>query len=449
MNRFFVAALLLVATATMVLADPGSATAGAVPDAAAQTSQKVIKDPGEYNAYMAALNEPDASKKAALMEAFVQRYPQSVVKSEALDYAMAGYQQAGDAGNAERVATQIVATQPDHYRALLIIAYAKRTRAAQQKDPKLVLTLVTEAQVAAEHALQVLPNAPLPEGVSKEDFEKQRAQIEPILHGIVGFALLQTKNYEKARDHYLKADLTDLQNVFQLAICELELNPIDINGFWHVVKAAKLAEAQNNAEGAKQIAAYGKAKYKKYHGTTDGWDAFAASVARQNAPPTATELAGLIPKAPTSCEIAAKAVKENKPEDLSFADYEFVLQQRDCSPANKDAADTVWAVIQSKQKNGEVKLRLTGVKVIASTKESIEAALTDDHQTNNTADMHIVMAQPMTKPPAVDSMVDVIGVLTSYVPSPFIFIMEKGELPAAKPAEAKPPVKKPAVGTKK
>src|SRR5579884_4037750 len=58
------------------------------------TSQKVIKDPAEYNAYMAALNTTDPAAKGAAMEAFVAQYPNSIVKVDALQQAMGAYQQA-------------------------------------------------------------------------------------------------------------------------------------------------------------------------------------------------------------------------------------------------------------------------------------------------------------------------------------------------------------------
>src|SRR5437870_12712306 len=48
--------------------------------AGAPTSQKTIKDPAEYNAYITALNTPDPAQKAAAMEAFITQYPQSGVK---------------------------------------------------------------------------------------------------------------------------------------------------------------------------------------------------------------------------------------------------------------------------------------------------------------------------------------------------------------------------------
>jgi hypothetical protein len=453
MNKVLVTLVLaLAATVGMAQGSPQS-----TPQTGAPSSQKTIKDPVEYNNYMAALNTPDPAQKASLMEKFVAQYPQSVVKGDALEFAMAGYQQAGNAAKAEAVATQIVSENPDHYRALLIIAYAKRTRAAQQTDPKQALALATEAQAAAEHALQVLPKAPLPEGVSKEDFDKQKAQIEPILHGIVGFGLLQKKDYANARDHYLKSDLTDLQNAFQLALCELELNPIDVNGLWHVVKAAKLAEAQNNTAGAQQIAAYGKAKYKKYHGTADDWDAFVKKTTAQTSLPPDLEIS----KAPTPCEIAVNAVndavKNNTLKELSFGDREFVLQQEGCGPANKAAAERVWLYItHDLQKDGEVKVTLQDVKVISVGEDSIDVAITEDNIKDNKADLHVVLEKPaapaksaagkkapakppVLKLPAVGANTNVTGLFTSYKADPFMFTMEKGELPP--PPKAKVPPK--------
>ncbi|HYL92665.1 MAG TPA: hypothetical protein VEW69_05860 [Alphaproteobacteria bacterium] len=420
--------------------------------ASAQTDPsqtKTIKDPTEYNVYMTAFNTQDAAEKAKRMEAFVQQYPQTIVKLEALELAMFNYQRSGNLPKAEEMATQIVAISPDHLQALLVIAYAKNARAASQTDVQKAIAMATEAQVVAEHALQVMPNAPLPEGVSKEDFAKQKAQIEPIFYGIVGFAQLQKKEFAKARDAYLKTDLTDLQNVYRLALCELEPNPIEIAGFWHLARAVSIAESQKNTAAATQIAAYGKGKYKKYHGNTDGWDAFLAAAKTQTTLPSQADLDKVITKAPSPCEIAVKAVNDavasNGLKDLSFGDYEFVLQQRDCSPAGKDAADTIWKFIQDKQKKGEaeVKLRMNGVKVIAATAESIDAALTEDNQGSNTADLHVLLEKPLTKLPAVGATIDVVGVISDYAPNPFMFTMTKGEWPGApKPVVHKPPVRK-------
>jgi hypothetical protein len=118
-----------------------------------------------------------------------------------------------------------------------------------------------------------------------------------------------------------------------------------------------------------------------------------------------------------------------------------VLSCRDKSPANKTAADRVWQDIQTKEKNGEAKLKIP-VKVIAvPDNNSLDVALGEDNQAANKADMHVTMDKPMTKPPAVGSNIDIIGVISEYTPDPFMFTMTKGDLPATKPA-AKTPAKK-------
>jgi len=129
--------------------------------------------------------------------------------------------------------------------------------------------------------------------------------------------------------------------------------------------------------------------------------------------------------------VQANAVKENPPEKLSLGDWEFVLAHRDCSPEAGEAAKQVWLAIETKQKNGEAKLKMPSVKVISATKDSIDAALSEENQQSNTADVHIVMEKPLLKPPAPGTTTDIIGVFTAYAPSPFMFTMEKGELPVA------------------
>jgi len=73
-----------------------------------QASQKVIKDPAEYNAYITALNTEAPAAKAAAMEAFVTQYPGSVVKVDALEEAMAAYQKNSDTAKVGQTAERIL-----------------------------------------------------------------------------------------------------------------------------------------------------------------------------------------------------------------------------------------------------------------------------------------------------------------------------------------------------
>jgi hypothetical protein len=193
---------------------------------------------------------------------------------------------------------------------------------------------------------------------------------------------------------------------------------------------------------------YCKATYHNYHGNDQGWDQFVQQYGAQPAPPAAADLAKALPPKPTPCDIAVQAVQQNDPGTLSFSDWEFILAQSGCSPAGKDAADKVWAAIQAKEKNGEAKLQIP-IKVIAAAKDSIDGAITDENQQANKADVHVVMEKPMLKPPAPGSTIEVIGVLTNYTPNPFMFTMEKGDLPSAKKPAARGATKKGATRKKK
>ncbi|HXO38313.1 MAG TPA: hypothetical protein VN872_06730 [Candidatus Acidoferrum sp.] len=397
------------------------------------TSQKVIKDPAEYNAYITALNTTDPAAKGAAMEAFVAQYPNSIVKTDAMEQAMGAYQQAGNQQKVEQIARQILQSDPNNVRALAIVVFIER---AQIKDP----ATGAKARTDAERGLQQLGTWKKPEGMSDADFEKLRNQMAGIFAGTAAFGALQQKDYANAQKFYeqaLKVDPSDLGNNYQMAIALLESNPMNPLGFWYGAKALGIAQ-KTNPQASQAWSPYFLSKYKKYHGNTDDWNQRIATAATQTAPPP--DFVASIPLAPTPCDLAAQAVQQNDPGSLSFSDWELVLSCRDKSPANKDAAEKVWAAIQAKEKNGEARLRIP-VKVIAvSDPSTMDVAISDDNQAANKADMRVTMDKPLTKQPAAGANIDIIGVISQYTPDPFMFTMTKGELPAAKPART--PAKK-------
>jgi hypothetical protein len=436
MRKVLVTFVLAASVATLALAPTRLSAQAASPDQSQPAGQgtKVIKDPAEFNAYMTAYNMTDPAQKAAAMEAFVKQYPQSIVLPEALDAAMGAYETLGNQQKVQEIATKILQINPDSVRALAIVTFIERATANSAEK-------AAKARQDGERGLAALAKWAKPPDLSDADFAKLKNQMTAIFAGAAGFGALQAKDYAAARDFYLKSvkiDPTNLQDVYQLGIAYLETNPIDKTGFWYIAKAYSMS--QGNAAAQKSIADYGKAKYRKYHGNNDGWDQFLAGVASQATPPA--DIA--ITPAPTPQELACKAVQDNDPATLSFSDWEYVLQFRDAGPpCNKDAADKVWQAIQAKQKDasgGVLKIKLPQVKVISSASDSIDVALTEDNQQANKADLHVVMDKPLTKPPAPGSTIDVIGTISAYTPSPFLFTMTAGELPAA----PKPPVHKPA-----
>jgi hypothetical protein len=388
--------------------------------------QKTIKDPAEYNAYILALNMTDPAQKAVAMEDFVKKFPRSVVKLDAFEQAMAAYQQAGNTAKVEAIAAQVVALDHGNVHGLAVLATIERVRATQN-DAAALAAMRTHAA----DGLKALATSAKPEGMSDADSAKLRAQMAAIFNGASGFAALQDKDYVKARDFYAAAIMAgpnDLQNVYQLGIAELQMSPLDPNGFWHIARALNIANAQRNTAAAQSIEKYGKAKYKSYHGSEDGWDNIVAA-AQQDMP--AKGFAGSIKAAPSPAEIAVIAVRDNDPATLSFSDYEYVLGYRDASPANKEAADKVWATIQAKQRNGAAKLKIP-VTVIKAEAASLDVAITDDNAHGGIADMRVTLAKPPTTLPVAGATVYVVGVIADYSPKPFLFIMKDAEVAPAK-----------------
>jgi tetratricopeptide (TPR) repeat protein len=337
---------------------------------------------------------------------------------------MFAYQQAANLEKVQAMARQILAVNPDSIRALAVLAYLDRVKATSGDQPAL-----KEACDYAQKGLQAMPAWPRPEGISDSDFEKLRNQMSEVFYGTSGFCALQAKDYVTARTDYQKSfeiDPANMQDVYQLGLACSLMSPMDINGLWYLAKAINLATAQNNSKAAEGIATYAKARYKYYHGGDDGWDQLVAAAASQTAP-----VVDKITPAPTKCDIAAEAVEKNKVEELSFSDWEFVLAQRDCGPKGKDAADKVWQAIQTQEKNGQTMLKIPAALVIAANDSTLDVAITEDNQKSGKADMHVVLQKPVPHPPAPGSTTDVVGVITSYTVSPFMFTMEKASLPAA------------------
>ena len=194
MKKSLVAMLLLFATASLV--QQAVAQAASAPAAQPATQQKQIKDPAEYNSYVNAINQTNPAQKAQTLEAFIQTYPNSVMKEDALEQLMVAYQQAGDAQKMIDAANRVLQANPNNIRALATLAYTYRA-AASQGGPQMQQNLA-QAQQFGQRGLQALPNMTKPEGMSAADFTKLHNETGAIFDGAVAFAALQAKDYADA-----------------------------------------------------------------------------------------------------------------------------------------------------------------------------------------------------------------------------------------------------------
>jgi len=432
MKKTLVAMLLAlgaIASAQQPAAQPGAQPAAAQPGSPAHPQKKEIKDPAEYNAYVGAVQQKDPSAKISGLEAFLTQYPNSVMKSDALELLMSTYQQNSNPTKMMDAANRLLQVDPKNVKALALLAYTERTR-AQGGDPN--PQLLTQANQHGQQGLQALPSFTKPDGMSDADFDKQKTQLAGIFNAAIGIYALQNKDYATASKSLRAAvdvNATDFSLVYPLALAYLQATPPDsINGIWYAARAAAVGP---NPQIQQQIERYAKSQYAKYHGAEDGWtDVFAQAKASPTMP------AGFsIKPAPTPSEQAAALVNGKTPDDikkLSFAEWELVL-----SAGDQPAQDTVWNVIKG------VPLQMEGtVMKVSPTELQIAASSDDIEQKRADIVLTMVKAIPASLMPKEGQTLDFEGTPVSYTPSPFVMTMENGTLLKAAAPARKPPVRR-------
>jgi hypothetical protein len=367
-----------------------------------QSGQVTIKNPAEYNAYVTALQQTDPAAKAQALEAFLQQYPQSVMKVPALELLMASYQQAQNSQKTMDAAQQLLQAQPDNLRALVVLTYYNRAK-AEQGGPTAQQAL-TDAGKYAQQGLQALQSAQKPAGTADADWTKLKDTATVIFNGAAGLSALQQKNYPQAAQ-FLQAAITaaptdpsNNANIYPLAIADLEQNPMNVQGLFWVARAAAISN--NNPA----VVKYGKYKYAKYHGDTDGWDQLVAQAQSSPTPPAGFTVA----PAPTPAEQAAKLCQTKQVKDMSFDEFQMIF-----TSGNQQCSDQVWSQIKDKP------IAFEG-KVIQTASNELQLAATYDDIQNNVADVDLKFPVdiPRTLMPQVGSMAKVQGVPTTYDATP-------------------------------
>lgn len=392
---------------------------------AAPAQAPVIKDPAEYNAYVAAVQQKDNNAKISGLEAFLTQYPNSVMKTQALELLMGTYQQTGNVKKALETATKLVVVNPCQVPALFLLTYVNRVMAqggdASGKQES------SDAEKYGQQGLDCLPKYTKPEGTSDADFQKQLATMKENFQAGIGWGALQDKDNAKAAQFLKQAvdanppdSQKDLALLYPLALAYLQQTPIDYqNGVWYAARAAAVAP-----DAAKPgIEKYAHSQYVKYHQGEDGWaELYAAAKAGGAQVPIAPP--------PTPADQAHDMVTKTPPEKMDFATWEFVL-----SNGSQADQDTVWNAIKGKavQMNGTV---------ISTTPTEFQIAGSSDDIDAKKADITLKFEDtvPARLIPKDGASFDFQGEPASYTPNPFMMVMEKGQLLRAKPAA---PTKRP------
>jgi tetratricopeptide (TPR) repeat protein len=410
------------------------------PGATAQAP--VIKDPAEYNAYVAAIGQKDPAAQISGLEAFLTQYPNSIMKTAALQTLMQDYQQTNNQQKTVDTATKLVAADPSNERAIFLLAYFDRLK-AQGGDPNAKQDLI-DAKKYGQMGLDGLAKFTKPDGTSDADFQKMKDQMTGVFNAALGIAALTDKDYDNARKTLRAAvDASpdfqkDFSVVYPLALAyagptppDPKLTPDPINAIWFAARASNVAP---NAQYQQSIEKYAKGLYVKYHAGDDGWTEVLAQVKANPVQPAGFT----IKPAPTPDEQAHNMVTATTPDKMDFATWEFVL-----SNGKQEDQDAVWNAIKGKpvQMNGQV---------IKATATEFDIAGSSDDIDAKKADITLTFEDkvPLKLIPKEGASLDFQGEPASYTPNPFMMTMEKGKLlkaaaPAA-PAKKAPVHHKPA-----
>lgn len=420
MKKVALASLLAIATSTLCATPIALAQAAAAPGGASQ--QITIKDPAEYNDYSNAISQSSPAAKASAIEAFLTKYPNSVVKAEMLEQLMAAYQATNNMDKTVDAASRLLQTDPNNLRALAITVYIKKAQAAQKSTPAEQQPLLDDAAASAQKGIA----APKPANMPDADFQKLKDATTPIFYGAIAMDDQLKKDYAGAVEAFRKelqavpAAQTQtgatLNDTYLLGQAYAQQTPPDLkNAVWFLTRAAQYAPPAAKDQIEKAAEYY----YNKYHGGMDGFDQVKTQVTQSVLPPDSYNPTPA-PPPPSPADQAAKVVASTPDlKTLNLNDKEFILFNGKPEDAGK-----MWDTMKGQT------YEIPG-KVVSATADSVQLAVTDDAKASNTADFTINMKKPLTTPPAIGAMVNYDATFDSYTQNPKMITLIDGAPPAA------------------
>jgi len=392
-------------------AQPG--TGGGAAPGGSQAAPE-IKDPNEYNAYVNAIQQKDPTAKISALEAFLTQYPNSVMKTTAMELLMNTYLQVQLQPKVLDTAQRLLQADPCSLRALALLTYLSRQSVAAGQGMPQSLSDLTKY---SNKGLECTSSGQKPAGMSQDDYDKLKKQTAVIFEGAAGFACLQNKDTACAQKHLraaVEAEPNDLQNVYPLAMAYLTATPQDFqNGIFFIARAANLAQGA----GSDQIKNYGQKIYKNYHGSVDEvWNTllFCSKTTTLPGPGCPPEISKYTP--PTPAQQAHEIVNGKTPDQiqqLSFGEWELVL-----SAGTPEDQDKVWNVIKGRplQMEGQV-ISAHDQGDGAEKATVVEIAASEDDIEKKQADITLTMTgvvSPRQMPKPGDTL-DFEGTPTDYV----------------------------------
>jgi hypothetical protein len=427
----------------------------------------------EYTVYNNAISQSNPQARAAAIEDYLTRYPNSSVKQDVLVALMSAYSAFDATGSKILDASdRVLSLDPANMQALTYEVYFRKSGADSLTDPAAKQAAYDTAAGYAQKGLAATKPAAMPVA----DFKKLQDIAFPIFYSAIGDAAFNKKDNATAIDAF-KKELASLPlaatqqpgsvllDTYYLGEAySLSTPPDYLNCAFYASRAVAYAPAAVKP----QMSPYAKFCYKKYHDGDDGYDAIMAA-ATANLNPPAGLFASIKPGLTPAEKIHNSITGTSDLATLATSDKEMVFQF-----GSADDAAKVWDTIKGKS------VQIPGALVVTSSPAVITVAVTEDAVQSKTADFTFNMAPPETieapeapsdkatvaqkaayktklaaynkavadaktkadaiaAATAVGKTVTLTGTYDSFTPNPIQIIMKDGNVILAKPAKPAAP----------
>jgi len=236
-----------------------------------------ITDTAEYNTYVSCINETDNAKKIACIDAYLTKYPKSVVKETALDMKLTAQQQSNQPF--VQTAADILVVNPNNSKALLVMSFVFNNTALAASDPQFQQKMSDEESLA-KRGIDQLGAMKKPDDVSDANWAKSKNVTAAVHYKALGLIALYRNDNVVAVDSFRKAaEMTpdDGTLFYQIASAYGKMAATGTDdekaarsslSLWYYART--IAVEGLNADGKKVVDAYLTNFYKRYHGSDEG-----------------------------------------------------------------------------------------------------------------------------------------------------------------------------------
>ncbi len=226
-------------------------------------------------AYAEAIKQSVIAQRISGMERYLSLSSGGSLRVDALEFLVWDHMRLGHPDQSMKYARELLAIAPQNPVAIAVVNQDPPSARGKRELEKGV-GMVKSAAAALEHLAR-------PEGMPQRNFDALRRQVATMLNGATGLWYLRAQDYADARQPLEQAVSDDPNNVpwvYGLGLALLDGKDKDeYRGYWYLARAANLTESR-------EIAEYARRRYHDGGGKDAGWQAFVASAAALDAPPS-------------------------------------------------------------------------------------------------------------------------------------------------------------------